>query len=221
MANNSLIKTPSSDKLTWKRISFILFYGSIWGIIEASLGYVLHFLPALISGSIMFPIVTFILLRAYAGGKSKLDLVLVAVITAAIKSINLFMPAINIWKTINPMICIVLESLMVVAVLNLLAKKSLVAKLSALPLASLGWNALYLTYLFVSYLITGNLARQIATFGAFTDYLLVNCLLSGILASAIYFVGVLVDRKLSYRHTFKVWLSVPAFALAVVLTIVL
>ncbi len=208
-------------KFTLKRLSVILFYGSIWGILEASLGYVLHFLPALISGSIMFPLVTFILLRAYANKKSKSDLLWIAMVAAMIKSINLFMPSINIWKTINPMICIILESLMVIAVVSLLNKESIAKRLVALPLASFGWNAIYLAYLGVSYLITGTLARQISTLGALGDYLLINCLLSGILATGIYFIGVLIDKKLSYRFVGKAWLSLPAFAIALVLTLVL
>ncbi len=208
-------------KISLQRLSIILFYGSIWGILEASLGYALHFLPALISGSIMFPLVTFILLRAYANNKSKSDLLWIAMIAASIKSINLFMPAINIWKTINPMICIVLESLMVIAVVSVLNKENIAKRLVALPLASFGWNAIYLAYLGATFLITGTLAVQIATFSALGNHLLINCLLSGILATGIYFIGVLIDKKLSYRFVGKAWLSIPAFAIALILTLVL
>ncbi len=208
-------------KLSLQRLSVILFYGSIWGILEASLGYALHFLPALISGSIMFPLVTFILLRAYANKKSKSDLLWIGVIAAAIKSVNLLMPSFNIWKTINPMICIVLESLMVIAVVSMLNKESIAKRLVALPLASIGWNAIYLAYLGVTFLITGTLAIQIASVSALTNYLLINCLFSGILATGVYFIGLMFDKKLSYRFVGKAWLSIPAFAIALFLTIVL
>ena len=169
----------------------------------------------------MFPLVTFILLRAYANQKSKSDLFWIAMIAAMIKSINLFMPAFNIWKTINPMICIMLESLMVIAVVSMLNKESIAKRLVALPLASFGWNIIYLAYLGATFLITGTLASQIATISALGNYLLINCLLSGILATGIYFIGLLIDKKLSFRVVGKAWLSLPVFALAIFLTLVL
>lgn len=208
-------------KTTFQRLSVILFYGSIWGILEASLGYALHFLPALVSGSIMFPLVTFILLRAYANKKSKSDLLWIGLVAMMIKSINLFMPNITIWKTINPMICIVVESLMVIAVVNLLNKESIAKKIVALPLASIGWNAIYLTYLYITYRTTGTVFSQIASLTALGNYLLFNCLISGILATGIYFIGLMVDKKLTYRFIGKAWLALPAFGMALFLTVIL
>ena len=54
-------------------ISNIIFWGSIWGIMEATLGYLLHWLPQLISGNIMFPIGAAILLLAYKVNSSRSD----------------------------------------------------------------------------------------------------------------------------------------------------
>ena len=53
------------------KISMIVFFGAIWGLVEATIGYALHLLPALIAGSVMFPIVMFILYHAYKSLSSR------------------------------------------------------------------------------------------------------------------------------------------------------
>jgi len=67
-----------------KALFTIIFYGSIWGILEATLGYVLHLVPTFISGLIMFPIATFILVRAYQVLGSKKSILYIGLIAAAI-----------------------------------------------------------------------------------------------------------------------------------------
>ena len=70
---------------------YVLFFGAIWGILEATLGYVLQFLPPLVSGSVMFPIAATLMLITYQNTKSRSAMVYVAAIAASIKAINLFM----------------------------------------------------------------------------------------------------------------------------------
>ena len=63
---------------------YIIFFGSIWGILEATLGYALHFLPALIAGSVMFPIGATLMMMTLNQTKSKEAMILVAAVAAAI-----------------------------------------------------------------------------------------------------------------------------------------
>mgnify|MGYP000846061580 FL=1 len=119
-------------KAACERLSVILVFGSIWGIIEATLGYALHLLPALIAGSVMFPLVMFILLRARRATTNRIDIILIGFLAAMIKSVNLLMPALNIYKTINPMVAIILQSLVVFAVVPLSERQTNIAKLVVL-----------------------------------------------------------------------------------------
>ena len=101
--------------------SVILFYGSLWGIVEASVGYVLHFLPALIAGTILFPFASIMLYKTYKDTQSKSAMLAVGIVAAAIKALNFLMPIANPFKVINPMVSIVLEALVVMAFVTLVA----------------------------------------------------------------------------------------------------
>ena len=86
----------------------IIFFGSLWGLLEATIGYSLQFLPPLVSGSVMFPIAATIMYWAYRNSESKISIIFVAMIAASIKAINFFMPGLPPLKTYNPMITIML-----------------------------------------------------------------------------------------------------------------
>ncbi len=71
----------------------VLLFGAIWGIVEATLGYVLQFLPSLVSGSVMFPIGRNDSLYAYRKtGSAKALVRRRQQSPAAIRSVNFFMP---------------------------------------------------------------------------------------------------------------------------------
>ena len=79
-----------------KLFTQIIFYGALWGFLEATLGYVLHWIPTLIAGTIMFPIASVILLRAYNKTKSKSALLYIGLVAATIKSIDLLLPSFSV-----------------------------------------------------------------------------------------------------------------------------
>ncbi|MHC1787160.1 MAG: hypothetical protein AB9880_08890 [Christensenellales bacterium] len=100
----------------------LLFWGGVWGILEASLGQVLHLaavaLPGL-PGAVMFPLAFFCMRRAYgAGGGSRAPLQ-IAGISAAIKLVDLLVPGHDALRVINPALSILLEGLAVTALLAL------------------------------------------------------------------------------------------------------
>ena len=208
-------------KAACERLSVILVFGSIWGIIEATLGYALHLLPALIAGSVMFPLVMFILLRARRATTNRIDIILIGFLAAMIKSVNLLMPALNIYKTINPMVAIILQSLVVFAVVPLSERQTNIAKLVVLVASSIAWRGLFLAFQGVNFLVSGYLASQLTSLGAIGDFLIVGGLLSGVLVMLAAGAESLL-RGFSLRPlTSKLWIGAPVFALAVILTIVL
>ncbi len=203
-------------------ISSIIFFGALWGIIEATLGYVLHFLPIFISGTILFPIVSFILYKAYTVTQSKMSLVFIGVVAAAIKSINLFLPYFSPFKIINPMISIILESLLVVAVVGILSKDDTKSKVSGFVLASIGWRALYLGYMGIQYLTTGFVSSYLVTFYATFEYTVLFGLLSAGIAFGFHYLDKYVSNnsKRSIFANINPAISVAVLVLAVIVTVV-
>ena len=102
-----------------KNLPIIILFGSLWGIIEATLGYLLHLLPVsiYISGTVLFPLVTWILYKAYTLTNSKTALMSIGILAALIKSVDFLLPFGSPFKIINPMISIIFESLAVVFVI--------------------------------------------------------------------------------------------------------
>ncbi|MBU0996530.1 MAG: hypothetical protein KKE16_00630 [Firmicutes bacterium] len=204
-----------------KHLTTILFLGAIWGLLEATLGYVLHFLPALISGSILFPIATLVMLRTYQVTNSKKSVFGVAVTASLIKSVNLLMPNLSVWKVINPMISILVEALLVVAVLGVLSSNKVLPKIIALPLVSITWRAIFLGALAIQY-TTGAMAVAsplIASTSSIVDFAIVSGLLSGAIATLIYFAHTLWIQKTKVFFATNRYAAISTFVLAVATTI--
>lgn len=160
----------------------ILFYGSLWGLLEATLGYVLHFVPALISGSIMFPIVMVLLYRAYKNLDSRKALFFVALVAISIKSVNLFLPFLHPAKTINPMISMALQSLVVFLIIPVLESNKLSLKITSVIGASLVWRLAFVGYQGINFLMTGFLASYLQSFASAVSFVILEGLAGTILA---------------------------------------
>ncbi|TVP94650.1 MAG: hypothetical protein EA374_06370 [Acholeplasmatales bacterium] len=122
----------------------VVFIGGLWGILEATLGYGLQFLPAWFSGSVMFPIGAAILMMAYRRHGSSRMLVYIGLVAATIKAVNLFMPGLPPVRTYNPMIAIMLQTSLVAVVLPRLQKQPIVESALAIVGVSIGWRILFM-----------------------------------------------------------------------------
>jgi len=196
----------------------ILFYGSLWGILEATLGYLLHFVPSFLAGAIMFPVASVLLFKAYQRTNSKGSLLAIGLVAALIKSVNLIMPQYNLWKTINPMVSIVFESLMVFAVIAVLDKKTLIARAGALFAASIGWRVLYLGYMGGQYALTGFLANHLKSFDAAFGFAVIEGVASGALALGLLILVQTLTRKLPVDIPIKPTFAGLLMAVALVVT---
>ena len=91
-----------------------LFWGSLWGLVEATLGQVLHRIPIPgIAGAVMFPIGVFFMVQAYRNSGKIPVIFLTALVAANIKLIDLLLPARSPLAAINPAIAILCESFVV------------------------------------------------------------------------------------------------------------
>ena len=131
----------------------VLFFGALWGLTEATLGYLLHLVPGGLSGFILYPIgLAFMLAARRATGKQS-AIFYVAAIAAAIKLVDFIIPGAAAFpqRIINPAIAILLEGLVSFVIVSATARslhKPAVLIGSALSL-SLAWRLAHVGLLLV------------------------------------------------------------------------
>ena len=98
----------------------ILFYGALWGSVEATLGFALHLLRRILPiaglpGFVLFPIGFLIMLTAARASGYKWAPLAVAAIAAATKLATVVLPPVAPQFVINPALAIVAEGAVVTA----------------------------------------------------------------------------------------------------------
>lgn len=127
----------SSKKAYWIGI---LFFGALWGLAEASLGYALHFLPCGFAGLIMFPLGFYLMYNVYRFSGQRSAVLAVGVLAALIKTVDLVLPLTGPMSVLNPVVSILIESLVVFAALKFFESRRV---LPAVFLVSAGWILLF------------------------------------------------------------------------------
>lgn len=202
------------NKNTIKLVSQIIFYGAVWGITEATLGYLLHFLPPTLAGLIMFPIAAFILMKSYRAIGKRSALIYVGLIAAAIKAVDFFIPGMMAFKIVNPMISIVMESLMVAAAYSLLSGNKATKRVLGSIGSSIGWRTGYVLYMAVQFIITGFVSNYIASASAVINFVILNGFLSGALVyGMIYIDSKTVAKPIKFRPVYALFALVLAIGL--------
>jgi hypothetical protein len=89
-----------------------LFWGSVWGLGEATLGHLLHLarVPGL-PGLVMVPFAVFVMGRALARSPRASAVFLTGVVAASFKFLDLFVPGTDLLALSRPMQAILLEAL--------------------------------------------------------------------------------------------------------------
>jgi len=124
-----------------------ILYGSMWGLIEATLGYALHWIFFPISGMIMFPIGAYFMKRAEKENDNKSSILYVSLIAALIKSVNLFMPNPMLVKALNPVLMILMQGILVYVLLN----KETNINVMKIVSSSFVWRASFIIILLVEF----------------------------------------------------------------------
>jgi len=189
-----------------QNLSTIIFFGAIWGLLEATLGYLLQFLPPLVSGSIMFPIGATLLIYTYKNTTHKSSVIYVALIAASIKAVNFFMPGLMPIKTYNPMIAIMLQSFAVISILNLFDHRSHAVKILGLGLASFLWRGLFLMNISINHALTGFKFQQLVSIQASLNFVLLYGLMGALFLGLLFGLTQIIhkDMKLSFRPSYLV-----------------
>lgn len=224
----------NSNKNVLHVILTVVLFGAIWGLLEATVGYILHFLPATISGLVMFPIGATLMYWAYHSTQKKSAIIYVGLIAAAIKAVNFAMPlpAAGPIKVLNPMISIVLQSLVVFGFSFLFERKTNPVKVALLQigliaLAIVSWRALFLVNQSINYAITGNLPGQLKSIATMADFTLLNGLYELLILGSIYGIYRLVSSLLARKNIilkaphWLVYTLAPLTLVAAILAVVL
>jgi hypothetical protein len=196
----------------------IIMFGAIWGILEATLGHVLQFLPPYVSGAVMFPIAASLLIIAHKNTMSLSSLIWIGLIAASLKAVNFLMPGLPAVKTYNPMIAIILQSAVMVGAIGISSKVTMPEKFAVMMGASVLWRGLFVANVTVNNMITGFGFPQIASTGATLSFVIIDGLIAGVLlAAGVYGLEVLFKK---WNPVFRIGpaLAVPMFVIAGVLT---
>ncbi|PKM45484.1 MAG: hypothetical protein CVV03_06725 [Firmicutes bacterium HGW-Firmicutes-8] len=131
-----------------KDISAIVLWGALWGIAEATVGYVLHMITFRIGWFFWFPIAFFFMNRVYKDTGKLSSILYTCSIASAIKLTNLLLPA-RIDKVINPAVSILFEGVVVFTAFKLVEKyeQKVNFRFFGVLAASMSWKVLYSLYL--------------------------------------------------------------------------
>ena len=131
-----------------KMMAISLFWGSLWGIAEATLGYLVHlvtFIPGL-AGFIMFPIGFYFMDRAYKESGKYISLLSTSAVAATIKLMDLFLPGLNPIFTINPAMAILMEGALLMIAYKMIQQSQRTFRFREALMAAAGWRATFILY---------------------------------------------------------------------------
>lgn len=177
-----------------------LFWGSIWGIVEASLGLILHAIKVIPTGAILFPLGYYFMQKSYKETGHLVSIFYTSVIAASIKLINLFSPIIPSIRVLNPAACILLEGLGVVLVFKYLIKISHGFKLAYGLAMSIFWRIGYYLMCFAIFIPLKMMDPQsIINLDHFIRFFLINSTVNSLLIYA-YEINLSYNKESNIRY---------------------
>ncbi|HLP62796.1 MAG TPA: hypothetical protein VK186_28415 [Candidatus Deferrimicrobium sp.] len=174
-----------------------LFWGSLWGIAEATLGYLIHlakFFPGL-AGFVMFPIGFYFMNRAYRESGKTISLFSTSAAAATIKLVDLFLPGLSPIATINPALAILMEGAVVMAIYRVVQKKQQVFGFRELLMAAVGWRAVFVFYSFVLMVLSISADFFHKGIGYFLRYFFLNPLANAVFIAIYLKISKALERN--------------------------
>lgn len=129
-----MFREPDLKNSFSRSLIIALFWGSLWGLAEATLGHILHLLriPSL-AGFVMFPMGVFFMTKAYRDSGNLNMILETSMVAATIKLSNMLFPGTSPVDVLRPAIAIICESLVVfvlISSIHLIFAKTRLYKLS-------------------------------------------------------------------------------------------
>ncbi len=129
-----------------------VFWGAIWGLYEATVGFAVHAFAHIpgASSTVMVPFALFCMFNALRAGGSIRSVGVAAVTAASIKLIDFLMGPVSALTVVNPAVAILLETLAFVLLATVLElpnrRPGLLAGIAALLAFNVGWRICFLVY---------------------------------------------------------------------------
>lgn len=143
------IKSCSNSNDSLKYISTAIFWGSLWGITEAILGYLLHKINFSFGWCIWFPMAFYFMDRIYRKVKKAQYVLYGVLITSVIKLTDLFIET-RVDKVINPSISIIFEAAAIFVVYKIVERNHKKVGIIAVTVLNFFWRGLYIGYLLLA-----------------------------------------------------------------------
>ncbi|HOJ45196.1 MAG TPA: hypothetical protein PK340_04130 [Bacilli bacterium] len=201
-------------------IANVVLFGALWGLLEASLGYALQFLPPLFSGSIMFPIGAMLMYWAYRNTDNKASIVYVALIAASIKAINFLMPGLPPIKTYNPMISIMLQSLVMVVIVSLISRNRPAYGFLGIGILAVLWRTLFIVNITINHALTGFPFPQLVSPQSILSFIFLYGALETLFLSIAYGIKLLLNKKINLVFKPHLAISLATYVAAALLVLI-
>ena len=164
-----------------------IFYGAVWGIVEATLGYLIH-LTKMSSTIILCPLAFFFMNQVYKStGKIK-SIFFISIMSASIKLLDLF-TNVRIDKVINPAISILLEGAVFAIMIYIFQKNDLKknTKIISVFVMNTLWRMAYCIYLFFSPRFIYEYSILVSTQNVY-DFLIVKNIQTSLVLIALFWI---------------------------------
>lgn len=183
----------------------VVMLGAVWGIFEATVGYILHLLPIRIGFLVWYPVAVFFLIAAYRITGQKMATLVTAALAAVIKLLNLLLPG-RADRVVNPAVSILFEGIAVFAAIYIFEriKTATGGRLLISVFMNTLWRALFLLYLALLVPDWMREASVLKSGGSLLRFILIDNLCS----SCIVFAGLLLAAK---RKPGSFKLSIPKY----------
>lgn len=199
-----------------------LFFGSIWGFIEATLGFLLH-LTTLPTGAILFPIALILMNYSYKKSNSTQTIVIMSVVASIIKLSNLFMlfafipdyVPVMIVSIVMPACAILIEGLVFSFVINFTLAKNKPMNALHVIFIVYGYTTLYRSFQFLMNNLGVPMKNAFAEGFNFID----NILISGIPSIIVGAILITIYNMLNFDvkpSKLKLNYSLVAFCVAII-----
>lgn len=187
------------DRARLKRFSanltVILFWGTVWGIFEATVGYLIHAVSFPYSFLVWYPASCFFMANVYRKTHSALSMLFVGLFSGSMKLLNLLLPG-RIDKVINPAISIVFEAM--AFALAVFVVNRYFAKIKGqwywqaviVLCVNTGWRMLYCLYLL---LLVPDWMRDVSVISS-SEKLIPFMVTQNALTSLLVFAGLLLKQ---------------------------
>lgn len=205
-----------------KNLKSIIFWGACWGVLEATLGWLLHLIHFKGEVLIQYPLGLLCMMMAFKQTGKTSSVFKVAVIASIVKLTNVLInPAVPFYYVTNPAIAIILEGL-VTWVFCLYVQERKRFAIIEVPLATILMFSAILLFrswqIIMDAFVAYNPAVHIPIDGGLLMQWIVRSAIQGVMLVSVYYLARVVKVNTNFSKLTK-HLAIPSLLIAILLNI--